>query len=795
MKELQVLEGPGEHHGVLAREGRSLLSKPLERLAPGSLIKELERIGERLRFEKLSGCGPETGWISANRAAETLSSKEDKKVATTAKATNFTGSTSLLARAEREVIERGAEKVLAGLTPGQDKAALIFAAVAQLYAGRVAAAVEAASKAYEDSSKDGSVCLVLASAKLANGEAREALGFASAALTAFKEVKDRQMEASALATSANARLMLNEVPPALYAAREALSIFREIGDVEGVSAAEYTLQDALKARDGPAKYLESVAAEQLAYQQTKRDQLAEAAIYQGLAEKQLTGIGSGPSEGEALKNSLAALRLYREAGDKQKEASALQTVASARLAARCSSPDGPQQAVQAAEEALSAIKLSGDKAMEAAAFATLATAQLALGRFDECLRAAEASQSLAKQVPGGHGQLLQATAAHILAGARLALALSGGAAGANSAAEALEARRLAAEAAELFRSAGAEASREALARQTEASATFALGNKSSEAALETARKAVGLFQVAGDVRGEASLLLDLAGLHLMRGEETSAAEALAASERSSALFLILDDKKHLGQARHATAQGHLFHGDLEMGTNVAMQAVVLAREIGDGLGEASAMRTAVSGFLARGRYAESLRMAKEVRTLFRKLGLKELEEAITVLCAQLEEILPHRTYGTKLYLQPKIEGERSSGDRSLSSQLTNCIMWTLPTSSMTYVLYCIELLKLVDDMKNTTSKTTVLVTTQGVMGRMTGEPVPCSILGVMGATVWAVCRTVRLESPKLRISTVDVPTGASPHEITECIRAAQLDAGSRGEISFVVDRKSLITGK
>jgi len=103
-------------------------------------------------------------------------------------------------------------------------------------------------------------------------------------------------------------------------------------------------------------------------------------------------------------------------------------------------------------------------------------------------------------------------------------------------------------------------------------------------------------------------------------------------------------------------------------------------------------------------------------------------------------------------------------------------------------MYCLELLKFCDDLKNIPDKINFIVLTRGVMARHLGEPVPSQYEGVIATTVWAVVRTIRLESPKLLVATVDVPSSCTVHEMTDCIRAAQQDAGPRNEISFVIDR-------
>jgi hypothetical protein len=51
--------------GIIVREGCDLCSAVCsERLSTGALVEEEEVVGERLRFSKLSGRGPDTGWVS-----------------------------------------------------------------------------------------------------------------------------------------------------------------------------------------------------------------------------------------------------------------------------------------------------------------------------------------------------------------------------------------------------------------------------------------------------------------------------------------------------------------------------------------------------------------------------------------------------------------------------------------------------------------------------------------------------------------------------------------------------------
>lgn len=57
--------GGAENGGIIVREGVELSSAQVaDRLATGAVLQEICLVGERLCFEKISGSGPETGWVS-----------------------------------------------------------------------------------------------------------------------------------------------------------------------------------------------------------------------------------------------------------------------------------------------------------------------------------------------------------------------------------------------------------------------------------------------------------------------------------------------------------------------------------------------------------------------------------------------------------------------------------------------------------------------------------------------------------------------------------------------------------
>ncbi|CAE7350414.1 unnamed protein product [Symbiodinium natans] len=65
--------GGSDKGGILVREGQSTTSKQLtDRLSTGAFIEELDLRGERLQFKRLSGTGPETGWVSLSVSGKEL---------------------------------------------------------------------------------------------------------------------------------------------------------------------------------------------------------------------------------------------------------------------------------------------------------------------------------------------------------------------------------------------------------------------------------------------------------------------------------------------------------------------------------------------------------------------------------------------------------------------------------------------------------------------------------------------------------------------------------------------------
>ena len=62
--QLWKVTGGAEKGGIIVREGFNVTSAESSRLATGSTIQEMEVVNERLRYQLVTGTGPELGWVS-----------------------------------------------------------------------------------------------------------------------------------------------------------------------------------------------------------------------------------------------------------------------------------------------------------------------------------------------------------------------------------------------------------------------------------------------------------------------------------------------------------------------------------------------------------------------------------------------------------------------------------------------------------------------------------------------------------------------------------------------------------
>eukprot|EP00933_Yihiella_yeosuensis_P039906 TRINITY_DN3408_c0_g2_i9.p1 TRINITY_DN3408_c0_g2~~TRINITY_DN3408_c0_g2_i9.p1 ORF type:complete len:398 (+),score=87.80 TRINITY_DN3408_c0_g2_i9:107-1300(+) len=70
--------GGVESGGILVREGQLLKSPACaERLSTGALVEELKLAGDRLNYKRLTGTGPDQGWVSLKISGKTLLVQRD----------------------------------------------------------------------------------------------------------------------------------------------------------------------------------------------------------------------------------------------------------------------------------------------------------------------------------------------------------------------------------------------------------------------------------------------------------------------------------------------------------------------------------------------------------------------------------------------------------------------------------------------------------------------------------------------------------------------------------------------
>lgn len=64
--------------GILVREGQALSSPAIEeRLSTGAIVEELQLVGDRLKYKRLTGSGPTEGWVSIKISGKDLLVKKE----------------------------------------------------------------------------------------------------------------------------------------------------------------------------------------------------------------------------------------------------------------------------------------------------------------------------------------------------------------------------------------------------------------------------------------------------------------------------------------------------------------------------------------------------------------------------------------------------------------------------------------------------------------------------------------------------------------------------------------------
>ncbi|CAE7211855.1 STIP1 [Symbiodinium natans] len=80
MAQLWEVVGGVDKGGILVRAGKELTSREEDgRLSTGALVRQEELIGERLRYTRLTGSGPSSGWVSLKVKDKPMLMKSDRK--------------------------------------------------------------------------------------------------------------------------------------------------------------------------------------------------------------------------------------------------------------------------------------------------------------------------------------------------------------------------------------------------------------------------------------------------------------------------------------------------------------------------------------------------------------------------------------------------------------------------------------------------------------------------------------------------------------------------------------------
>mmetsp|Transcript_126599 Transcript_126599/g.394115 ORF Transcript_126599/g.394115 Transcript_126599/m.394115 type:complete len:193 (+) Transcript_126599:140-718(+) len=72
--------GGGDKGGIIVRAGKETQSDALDRISTGAFVLKLELEEERLHYEKLTGTGPQQGWVGIKFKGKDLCVPSDKQV-------------------------------------------------------------------------------------------------------------------------------------------------------------------------------------------------------------------------------------------------------------------------------------------------------------------------------------------------------------------------------------------------------------------------------------------------------------------------------------------------------------------------------------------------------------------------------------------------------------------------------------------------------------------------------------------------------------------------------------------
>mmetsp|Transcript_55099 Transcript_55099/g.102021 ORF Transcript_55099/g.102021 Transcript_55099/m.102021 type:complete len:184 (+) Transcript_55099:102-653(+) len=82
MSTSQVWEvvGGADKGGIIVRAGKDNTSDALNRISTGALLRELQIDGDKMQYERLTGTGPMTGWVTLKLKDKDLCTKSSKAI-------------------------------------------------------------------------------------------------------------------------------------------------------------------------------------------------------------------------------------------------------------------------------------------------------------------------------------------------------------------------------------------------------------------------------------------------------------------------------------------------------------------------------------------------------------------------------------------------------------------------------------------------------------------------------------------------------------------------------------------
>jgi len=608
----------------------------------------------------------------------------------------------------------------------------------------------------------------------------DATKVAEDALALFKEAGDKKGEATALYLSTYIKSEKRLLRDALPALEEVQKLFKDAGATKDE---ELVIKDILSYHLGKA---DSEAANKLKSDVMGGDKKAgAAALIRVMADTYFTM----KELDEAQKLVMEALAMFRGASDKDGEVGGLRAVVNCHLAKgelddalgvadqivgkvddkkkkagamyvlasiQLSKDDGLSEAVAALGKVRSFFKDAGASAGEAEALMATAELQLANGDVDAAVASAKEASSVASDAS------MQAKTLLTVANASMA----GG--------DVDSAGKAATEAQAKAKEAGNKVL-EVNALRSIAEVKLAKGDSSG--AIETATDMYTMASESGNTLGEANAKLILASAVL--STDVGSQEGLRMGREALALFDAAGDTFGTANTLYMLANGCFANADLEEGLKFSREALAIFRSTKDVENE-EILKQIIEE--ARSQTAEYRKQAPK-RPLLLPAGSGPPPSTGASACPISDsrvpkELLEPAVAARKYWGIPKMVQNDPTVD-AIERAPSHAIIFGQNLQDNIATQVCVEFGDLVATMaKGDVAKIPIVVTTQGVNGRMTGEHIPHHITGVSSVTIWGMVRTVRQEIPQVQCLLLDFSGAQTTAQIPRNLRMPPMVAES-----------------